>query len=112
MLQKSIKTTVLIAAAMGLYASALAATEEQTIEEVIVVGTQIKGAKIAGALPVSVITAEDIEAFGTEISKRVHVMDDKELRKYGIWEMIKGTSSQKAGVCDCASKKKEIKKDI
>ena len=32
----------------------------------MVVGTQIKGAKIAGALPVSVITAEDIEAFGVD----------------------------------------------
>ena len=66
MLQKSIKTIGLIAAASGLYTSALAATEDETIEEMIVVGTQIKGAKIAGALPVSVITAEDIEAFGVD----------------------------------------------
>jgi len=40
--------------------------EEEAIETITVTGTQIKGAKISGALPVSIVTAEDIEAFGIQ----------------------------------------------
>jgi len=36
------------------------------VEEVVVVGSQIKGAKITGALPVSIISSEDIEALGVD----------------------------------------------
>jgi len=36
------------------------------VEEVVTVGSQIKGAKITGALPVTVITTEDIEGIGVE----------------------------------------------
>ena len=39
---------------------------DSEVEEVVVVGSQIKGAKITGALPVTVITAEDIESLGVE----------------------------------------------
>ncbi|MEN7341627.1 MAG: TonB-dependent receptor [Pseudomonadota bacterium] len=35
--------------------------EDETLEEIVVVGTQIKGSDIAGALPVSVLNSEDIE---------------------------------------------------
>jgi outer membrane receptor for ferrienterochelin and colicin len=34
------------------------------VEEVVVVGSQIKGAKITGSLPVTVLSVEDIEATG------------------------------------------------
>ena len=41
----------------------LAQDEASTdVEEVVVVGSQIKGAKITGSLPVTVITADDIES--------------------------------------------------
>ncbi len=36
------------------------------VEEVVVVGSQIKGAKITGALPVSVISADDMDALGID----------------------------------------------
>jgi outer membrane receptor for ferrienterochelin and colicin len=36
------------------------------VEEVVTVGSQIKGAKITGALPVTVISTEDIEGIGVE----------------------------------------------
>lgn len=36
------------------------------VEEVVVVGSQIKGAKITGALPVTVISADEIEGIGVE----------------------------------------------
>ncbi len=39
-------------------------TDEQVLEEVVVTGTQIKGAAISEALSVSVISSADIEAFG------------------------------------------------
>ena len=44
--------------------TALFADEE--VEEVVVTGSQIKGAQITGALPVTVLTSEDIEAIGPE----------------------------------------------
>ena len=44
----------------------LLAQDEADVEEVVVVGSQIKGAKITGSLPVTVITAEDIESLGVE----------------------------------------------
>ena len=40
--------------------------DEEEVEEVVVVGSQIKGAKITGALPVSIITGLDIEATGVD----------------------------------------------
>ena len=41
-------------------------SNDSEVEEVVVVGSQIKGAKITGALPVTVITSEDIESLGVE----------------------------------------------
>lgn len=38
--------------------------QEQTLEEVVIVGTQIKGADIEGALPVTVVSSDDIDARG------------------------------------------------
>jgi len=40
------------------------APDNQIVEEVVVVGTQIKGADIAGSLPVSVLNEDDIAATG------------------------------------------------
>lgn len=54
----------------SLSASSLTLAQEiesqSTLEEVVVVGSQIKGASISGALPVSVFSIEDIEAIGIE----------------------------------------------
>ena len=36
------------------------------VEEVVVTGSQIKGAKITGALPVSILSSDDIEAIGVD----------------------------------------------
>jgi outer membrane receptor protein involved in Fe transport len=40
------------------------AEDDDLVEEIVTVGTQIKGANIADALAVSVVTSEDIEAIG------------------------------------------------
>ena len=48
------------------FGSFMLTADEETVEEVVVVGSQIKGAKITGALPVSVVTGLDIEATGVE----------------------------------------------
>ena len=37
---------------------------DSEVEEVVVVGSQIKGASITDALPVTVLSADDIEALG------------------------------------------------
>ena len=50
---------------LGIY-SQDAESNDSDVEEVVVVGSQIKGANIAGVLPVTVITAEDIEALGVD----------------------------------------------
>ena len=42
----------------------LAGEAEEQLEEIVVIGTQIKGARITEALPVTVVTAADIEALG------------------------------------------------
>ena len=39
---------------------------DSSVEEVVVVGSQIKGAKITGALPVTVISSDDIEGLGID----------------------------------------------
>lgn len=49
------------------------------------------------------VPVENIELFGAELSSRVHAMKDDELRKYGIWDMIK-KDSHLAG-CNCTAKK-------
>ena len=41
-------------------------TSADEVEEVVVTGSQIKGAKITGALPVSILTNDDIEALGVD----------------------------------------------
>mgnify|MGYP003327631033 CR=1 FL=1 len=43
-----------------LVSTAYSADDESAVEEVVVTGSQIKGAKITGALPVSVITGLDL----------------------------------------------------
>jgi outer membrane receptor protein involved in Fe transport len=40
--------------------------KDSDVEEVVTVGSQIKGAKISGALPVSILTSDDIDALGVE----------------------------------------------
>jgi outer membrane receptor protein involved in Fe transport len=39
---------------------------DSDVEEVVTVGSQIKGAKISGALPVTVLTSDDIDVLGLE----------------------------------------------
>ena len=56
------KITLLISLCLALPMGLISAEEE--VEEIIIVGSQIKGAKITGALPVSVISSEDIDIIG------------------------------------------------
>jgi outer membrane receptor protein involved in Fe transport len=42
------------------------AADEEVLEEIVVTGTQIKGARISDALPVSVVNSADIEAIGVD----------------------------------------------
>ena len=55
---------------VGLFAVGLLNAQETSdstdVEEVVVVGSQIKGAKITGALPVSVVSLKDIETIGVD----------------------------------------------
>ena len=63
---KSIKLSIL-AFALPLSLSIFAQENSSNdIEEIVVVGSQIKGAKITGALPVSVITSDDIDSLGVD----------------------------------------------
>ena len=56
------------------YSFAQDQTAETDVEEVVTVGSQIKGAKITGALPVNVLSVDDIEATGA--------VDGDELMEY------------------------------
>ena len=53
-------------AALPLLALEAVAQDDELIEEVVVTGTHIPGATISGVLPVSVVSAEDIELFGVD----------------------------------------------
>ena len=57
-----------LAVAAGFHAGASVAQErdETALEEVVVVGSQLRGAQIADALPVSIIGEADIEALGVQ----------------------------------------------
>jgi outer membrane receptor for ferrienterochelin and colicin len=50
----------------GIASSVVVGQANEALEEVIVVGSQIKGAAINTALPVSVVTSEDIDALGLD----------------------------------------------
>ena len=57
-----------LGAALAVAASPLLAEDgdETIVEEIIVTGTQIRGADISGVLPVSVLTSEEIEFLGVD----------------------------------------------
>ena len=65
---KKIKSIFLLSAvlSLGVFAQDNAEVSDSDVEEVVVVGSQIKGAKITGALPVSVITSDDIDGLGID----------------------------------------------
>ena len=58
------KITLLISITIFTTLNLFAAEEE--VEEVVVTGSQIKGAQVTGILPVTVLTSEDIDAIGPE----------------------------------------------
>ena len=69
------KTLPIVTASILFFGGSLSALAQQTdqsdgeeseIEEIVVTGSHIKGANITGALPVSVIGAEEIEALGVD----------------------------------------------
>ena len=60
---------VVVTAGIAVYSIAQDAdedSEEEVIEEIVVTGSQIKGADVSGILPVTVIGSEDIEAMGVD----------------------------------------------
>lgn len=59
-----IKTPLATSVASALIMISTAANAQQDIDEIVVVGSQIRGAQITDALPVSVMNAIDIEALG------------------------------------------------
>ena len=63
---KKLYITVMVAFLATSASTIYSADDESAVEEVVVTGSQIKGAKITGALPVSVITGIDIEAIAAD----------------------------------------------
>ena len=63
---KKLYITAMIAFVATFASTIYSADDESVVEEVVVTGSQIKGAKITGSLPVSVITGIDIEAIGAD----------------------------------------------
>jgi len=54
--------------------------------------------KLRGSVPV-----EDIEVYASAIGKRVQVMSEADLKKYGIWEMIKVRNNNTHAGHNCTS---------
>ena len=63
--RRGLATLMLATIALGI-SPYLWAAEDEPIEEIVVVGSQIKGAKISDALAVSVFDAEDIDILGVD----------------------------------------------
>jgi len=65
---KPLSRAVISASFVGatVLSGAVVAQEQNELEEVVVVGSQIKGASITTALPVTVISAGDIDALGLD----------------------------------------------
>ncbi len=63
-MRKFIKQPLAAGIATAVLVGAIAAQAQQEIDEIVVVGTQIRGAQISDALPVSVMNEIDIEALG------------------------------------------------
>ena len=63
---KKLYITALVAFVATFASTIYSADDESAVEEIVVTGSQIKGAKITGSLPVSVITGLDIEAIGAD----------------------------------------------
>ena len=74
----------------------------KTIEEVIVTGTQIKGANIAGALPVTVISKEDLDAAGATTGDEL-LRSIPQIGATGFTETRGGTTGVNAARGDAAS---------
>ena len=51
---------------LGLLNTAGILLADEEVEEVVVTGSQIKGAKITGVLPVTILASDDIDAIGPE----------------------------------------------
>ena len=64
-ISKNLSRALVIISAMAASSATLGQDDEQ-LEEVVVVGSQIKGAAIDTALPVSVITSDDIDILGVD----------------------------------------------
>lgn len=55
---------------------------------------------LRGSVPV-----EDIEVYGMELTFRVKKMGENDLKKYGIFDLIKGQSSASKVACSCSALK-------
>lgn len=61
---------------------------------------------LRGSIPV-----EDIEMYAYVLTQRVSVMNEKDLKRYGIWEMLQGRASGSKVGCSCdVLKQKSINK--
>ena len=64
-ISRNLSKALAVLAAIAVSSATLGQDDEQ-LEEVVVVGSQIKGAAIDTALPVSVITSDDIDILGVD----------------------------------------------
>ncbi|MAR59473.1 MAG: hypothetical protein CMK34_05630, partial [Porticoccaceae bacterium] len=64
-ISRNLTKALAVLAAIAVSSATLGQDDEQ-LEEVVVVGSQIKGAAIDTALPVSVITSDDIDILGVD----------------------------------------------
>ena len=60
------RTALPISLLIAFSCSSVVLAQEEEIEEITVTGTQIRGAQISDALPVSVVNSGDIEALGLD----------------------------------------------
>jgi iron complex outermembrane recepter protein len=90
-LSAALSTVLITTLSIGFTSAAIAADDEQEIEEIVVVGSQIKGANISGALSVSVLNAEEIEALGIDSGEQLlEYMPENGMNLFNEAENISG----------------------
>jgi len=94
-----IKYLILILLSFSLAFNAQESGGENDVEEVVTVGTQIKGAKINEALPVTVVSAEDIEDLGVDsVDDLMSSLPEQGINQFGETGDTGGVNSARGDV--------------
>ena len=97
----------LLLASLFIIFGVTAQEQTQDVEEVVIVGSQIKGAKITGALPVTVLSASDIDIIGaSDGDELINNLVEQGVNYFNEGEQTSGGVNAARGDVGCLQSKK------